>query len=398
MSSNDANPLKVLVIVASTRPGRLGRPVADWFLDTIRSDAARAGTVVEVADLAEIGLPLLDEPEEPSSGVYHHEHTRAWSRRVAAADAFVIVTPEYNYGMPAALKNALDFLYHEWAWKPVGFVSYGNTSAGTRSVQMTKQVVTTLRMMPIGATVALRIADNIRDAQVLRGDARRDSTARGVLAELSRVAHALRPLRLTADDEQAAAGPGDDLTPARLTERDVAELLVLQRCCWVEEALANDTLELAPLRESLEEVRAWSQTWQVWCVRRDGRLVAAVRARAHGSTWHVGRLMVAPDQAGRGLGSWLLAYAEQQAPAETLEIVLFTGHRSQRNIGLYERAGYTRTPTPDGERAADSVRLIKQMGEDTVVRVRCDATQLDPPPATVPAHAPEALTERKASA
>ena len=402
MSSNTTNPLQILVIVASTRPGRLGRPVADWFLDTIRSDAARAGTIVEVADLAEIGLPLLDEPEEPSSGVYHHEHTRAWSRRVAAADAFVIVTPEYNYGMPAVLKNALDYLYHEWAWKPVGFVSYGNTSAGTRSVQMAKQVVTTLRMMPIGATVALRIADSVRDGQVLPGDDRRDSTARGVLAELSRVARALRPLRRIADEEQAPEGPveglGDEFTLARLTERDVAELLVLQRCCWVQEALANDTLELAPLHESLEEVRAWSQTWQVWGVRRDGRLVAAVRARTHGSSWHVGRLMVAPDQAGRGLGSWLLAYAEQQAPAETLDAELFTGHRSQRNIALYERAGYTRTPTPNGNRATDDVRLIKRMREDIVVHSRCDATRLDPPTTTAPAHTPEELIERKASA
>jgi NAD(P)H-dependent FMN reductase/GNAT superfamily N-acetyltransferase len=397
MSSN-TSALQILVIVASTRPGRLGGPVADWFLDTIRSDAARAGTVVEVADLAELGLPLLDEPEEPSSGIYHHEHTRAWSRKVAAADAFVIVTPEYNYGMPAVLKNALDFLYHEWAWKPVGFVSYGNTSAGTRSVQMTKQVVTTLRMMPIGATVALRIADSIRDAQVLPGDSRRDSTARSVLAELSRVARVLRQLRRIEDDEQATAGPGDGLTLARLTERDVAELLVLQRSAWVDEALANDTLELAPLHESLEEVRTWSQTWQVWGVRHEGRLVAAVRARAHGATWHIGRLMVAPDQDGRGLGSWLLAYAEQQAPPETLHAELFTGHRSQRNIALYERAGYTRTPTPNGNRATDDVRLIKRMREDIVVRGRCAATQLDPPTTTAPAHTPEELAERKASA
>lgn len=398
MSSNAANPLQVLVIVASTRPGRLGRPVADWFLDTIRSDAGRAGTVVEVADLAEIGLPLLDEPEEPSSGVYHHEHTRAWSRKVAAADAFVIVTPEYNHGMPAVLKNALDFLCHEWAWKPVGFVSYGNTSAGTRSVQMTKQVVTTLRMMPIGATVALRIADSVRDAQVVRGDERRDSAARGVLAELSRVAHALRPLRPIADHEQAPVGPVEGLTLAPMTERDAAELLVLQRCCWVAEALANDTLELAALRESLEEVRTWTHTWQVWCVRHDGRLIAAVRARADGSSWHIGRLMVAPDQAGRGLGSWLLAYAEQQAPAEILETVLFTGHRSHRNIELYERAGYTRTATPDANGATDSVRLVKQTGEHVVAPGHCNVTHLDPPTTTAPAHAAKELTERKASA
>ena len=398
MSSNVSPPLHLLVIVASTRPGRLGSAVADWFLNTIHADAARAGTVVEVADLAEVGLPLLDEPEEPSSGVYHHEHTRAWSRQVAAADAFVMITPEYNYGMPATLKNALDYLYHEWAWKPVGFVSYGNTSAGTRSVQMTKQVVTTLRMVPIGATVALRIADSVRDGNVLSDNPRRDDSARGVLAELSRVAHALRPLRRSESTEQEVVGPVDGLTIAPVTERDPAEMLILQRCCWVQEAFANDTLDLAPLRETLADIQAWCQTWQVWCVRRDGRLVAAVRARAQGATWHIGRLMVAPDQAGQGIGSWLLAYAEQKAPAGTSRVELLTGHRSRRNIALYQRAGYTLAPAADGEVPAHSVRLIKQPSDGFVARLHRRATQPDLQTSPASGQATSELTERKASA
>jgi NAD(P)H-dependent FMN reductase/GNAT superfamily N-acetyltransferase len=397
MSSNIQNPLHVLVIVASTRPGRIGPAVADWFLETTSADAARDGSVVDVADLSEIGLPLLDEPEEPSSGVYHHEHTRAWSQRVAAADAFVIVTPEYNYGMPAPLKNALDYLYHEWAWKSVGFVSYGNTSAGTRSVQMAKQVVTTLRMMPIGATAALRIADSIEDDQVLRGDPRRDKAARGVLAELSRVARALRPLRVDKDEEQEPAVPAGERTIASVTERDLAELVVLQRACWVQEALANDTLDLAPLRETLADVRAWGETWQVWVVREAGRLIAAVRARAEGSTWHIGRLMVAVDRAGQGIGSWLLAYAEEQAPAEVTQVALYTGRRSLRNIALYERAGFTLTAAPDGEVAPDSVRLVKPL-LGPVALLRRDAGQSGSAPETASAQADAELAERKASA
>jgi NAD(P)H-dependent FMN reductase/GNAT superfamily N-acetyltransferase len=397
MSSNTQNPLHVLVIVASTRPGRIGPAVADWFLETTCDDAARDGSVVDVADLSEIGLPLLDEPEEPSSGVYHHEHTRAWSRRVAAADAFVIVTPEYNYGMPAPLKNALDYLYHEWAWKPVGFVSYGNTSAGTRSVQMAKQVVTTLRMMPIGATVALRIADSIEDEQVLRGDPRRDKTARGVLAELSRVARALRPLRVDKDEEQEPAVPDGERTIAPVTERDLAELVVLQRACWVQEALANDTLDLAPLRETLADVRAWRETWQVWVVREAGRLIAAVRARAEGSTWHIGRLMVAVDRAGQGIGSRLLAYAEEQAPAEITQVALFTGRRSLRNIALYQRTGFTLTAAPDGEVEPDGVRLVKPL-PGPVALLRRDAGRSGSALETASAQADAELTERKASA
>ncbi|MER7892903.1 GNAT family N-acetyltransferase [Micromonospora sp. NPDC094482] len=359
MSSNTSSePLQVLVIVASTRPGRLGPAIADWFVRATLPEAAGGGISLDVADLADIGLPLLDEPEHPSSGRYVHEHTHAWSRRVAAADAFVVITPEYNYGMPAALKNALDFLYHEWAWKPVGFVSYGNTSAGTRSVQMTKQVVTTLKMMPIGATVALRIADSTRDGQVLESAGLQES-ARRVLSELSRVARAMRSLRTGTDGEDTSiAVPVEGLRLSTAQPDDLAELLVLQRCCWVQEALANDTLDLAPLRETLDDLRASMSTWQLWCVRRHGRLVAAVRARAHGRAWLIGRLMVAPDQAGNGIGSWLLSYVEAQAPQQTTHCELFTGHRSTRNIGLYERAGYALTAI--GGAPHGSVHLTKQ--------------------------------------
>lgn len=328
--------LRLLVIVASTRPGRLGPAVADWFIETTGQRAKELGVTVDIADLAEIGLPLLDEPEHPAAGNYTHDHTRAWSRRVAAADAFLVVTPEYNFGMPATLKNALDYLYAEWAWKPVGFVSYGNTSAGTRAVQMAKQVVTTLRMVPIGATVALRLGEHI-DGTDVREDPARTALAIDVLTELVRVATALRPLRDPADSEQT---PLDDARIAPVRPTDLAELLVLQRACWVQEAIANDTLDIPALHESAEDVAEWAATWQVWCVRRHGRLVAAVRARANGTVWDIGRLMVAPDLAGRGLGSWLLAYAEAKAPATTTAYELFTGEHSKRNIALYQRAGY----------------------------------------------------------
>lgn len=342
-------PLQVLVIVASTRPGRLAPTIADWFVQATRPEAASDGTSVEVADLADIGLPLLDEPEHPSRGIYLHEHTRAWSRRGAAADAFVVVTPEYNYGMPAALKNALDFLYHEWTWKPVAFVSYGNTSAGTRSVQMAKQVITTLKMMPIGATVGMRIADSTRDGQMLESAAL-EQTACELLLELTRVARAMRQLRTTTDDEGVSVlEPVDGLELTTAREEDLGELIVLQRCCWMQEAVDNDTLDLAPLHETLQDLDASTSTWRVWCVRQRGRLIAAVRARRQGPAWLIGRLMVAPDQAGKGIGSWLLSYAEQRAPAESTHYALFTGHRSTRNIDLYQRAGYVLTTADEAE-------------------------------------------------
>ncbi|MYU48467.1 FMN reductase, partial [Streptomyces sp. SID7803] len=152
--------LRVLVLVSSTRQRARSRRRA---LADGRARASSEASGVELVPPVSIGdldLPFLDEEEHPpSSGILRHEHSRRWSRMVDEADGFVVVTPEYNYGMPATLKNALDYLGPEWAWKPVGFVSYGHTSAGTRAVQHAKQVVSTLRLVPLGATVALRIAE-----------------------------------------------------------------------------------------------------------------------------------------------------------------------------------------------------------------------------------------------
>src|SRR6185437_13398474 len=113
------------VIIASTRPGRVGPIVGDWFLALARQ---HGGFDVQVSDLAELALPLMDEPHHPRLKQYQHEHTRNWSARVDAADAFVFVMPEYNYTFTAPLKNAIDYLHTEWAYKPVGFVSYGGIS------------------------------------------------------------------------------------------------------------------------------------------------------------------------------------------------------------------------------------------------------------------------------
>ena len=138
---------------------------------------------------------------------------------------------------------------------------------------------------------------------------------------------------------------------------DAPELLVLQRCCWVDEAIANDTLDVQALHESLDDVRAWIEAWSTWCVRVGGRLVGAVRARQEGSSWEIGRLMVAPDLTGQGLGGWLLRFAEDQGPGDVESITLFTGLRSLRNIAMYEGAGFRRTvaSAPPG-----AVRLVKE--------------------------------------
>ena len=144
--------LQLQIIIVSTRPGRVGLPVARWFV----SQAERHGKfAIETIDLAKVALPLFDEPRHPRLRQYEHEHTKSWSRTIERGDAFVFVTPEYNYGAPPSLLNALDYLVHEWTYKPCAFVSYGGVSGGTRSVQMAKQIVTALKMMPMFEAVSL---------------------------------------------------------------------------------------------------------------------------------------------------------------------------------------------------------------------------------------------------
>jgi NAD(P)H-dependent FMN reductase len=185
--------LKLQIVIASTRPGRVGLPVANWFDARAR---AHGGFEVELIDLLELGLPFMDEPNHPRLKQYTKAHTKAWSARVEAADAFVFVTPEYNYGVPAALKNAIDYLHTEWFYKPVGFVSYGGISAGTRSVQMAKQVVTTLKMFPLAEAVSIPfVAQFIDDEGELRANELMEGASTAMLDELIRVAGALAPLR-----------------------------------------------------------------------------------------------------------------------------------------------------------------------------------------------------------
>lgn len=139
--------LKLKTIVASTRPGRAGLSIGTWF-DGVA--AARTDFQAELVDLKAVNLPLFDEPHHPRLRQYVHQHTKDWSAVVDDADAFVFVLPEYNHGFPASIKNAIDYLSHEWADKPLGFVSYGGVSGGTRAVQLLKPVAAVLGLIPAG--------------------------------------------------------------------------------------------------------------------------------------------------------------------------------------------------------------------------------------------------------
>jgi NAD(P)H-dependent FMN reductase len=133
---------RVAVVIGSTRPGRICPGIAAWVRDVAQEHSSLH---YELLDLAEVDLPLLDEPLMAALGQYQHEHTRAWSRIVSSYAGFVFVFPQYNWGYPAPLKNALDFLYAEWSGKPVSYVTYG-TRGGNRGARQIREVLAGLHM------------------------------------------------------------------------------------------------------------------------------------------------------------------------------------------------------------------------------------------------------------
>jgi NAD(P)H-dependent FMN reductase len=133
----------IKIIVGSTRPSRFGIQPAQWLLDQSKQVK---NAEFDLVDLAEINLPLLDEPHQASERTYTREHTKNWAAVIDGADGFVFVTPEYNHSMPAALKNAIDFLYYEWHHKPLCFLAYGGPAGGTRAVEHLRAMASTLSM------------------------------------------------------------------------------------------------------------------------------------------------------------------------------------------------------------------------------------------------------------
>jgi NAD(P)H-dependent FMN reductase len=185
-----------MVLTASTRLGRVGPAVARWALGAVERHGAFEP---RPTDLAEVGLPLFDEPLHPRLQKYTHEHTKRWSALVAAADAFLLVVPEYNFGPTPALLNALNYLYVEWMYKPAAFVSYGGISGGLRGVQVTKLTLTTLSVMPIYDAVSI---PNVNQFWSGEGEARtfgateqHEKSGAAMLNELHKWAVAMKPMR-----------------------------------------------------------------------------------------------------------------------------------------------------------------------------------------------------------
>ena len=186
--------LKLHTIICSTRPGRVGPAVARWFHDFAKSHGKFDA---ELVDLADFKLPVYDEPNHPRMQKYAHEHTKKWAASVAAADAYVFVTPEYNYGPPPSLVNALTYVSVEWGYKPCGFAGYGGVSGGLRAVQTTKSWITTLRMVPVTEGVAVPMVAGMLDEAktTFASNDLINLSAKQMLDELHKWAGALKPMR-----------------------------------------------------------------------------------------------------------------------------------------------------------------------------------------------------------
>ncbi|WP_096420832.1 NADPH-dependent FMN reductase [Microcella alkaliphila] len=181
----------VMIVVGSVRPGRIGLPIAEW----VRSRVEGAGHDVDFVDLRELALPFLDEPHHPSKRDYQHAHTRAWSARVEAADALIFVTPEYNHSYSPALKNAIDYLYAEWQAKPVGFVSYGGMSGGSRGVTALELVLSSVGAVKVPTEVNLVAASKQLADGAFAADDRQNGGVDALIAQVVAYGEALRPLQ-----------------------------------------------------------------------------------------------------------------------------------------------------------------------------------------------------------
>lgn len=185
--------LKIAVIIGSTRPGRNGETVGRWVYEIAKK---RTDASFELVDLKEFDLPMLDEQMPAIVRRYSQPHTIAWSKKIAGFDGFVFVTPEYNHSFPAALKNAIDFLFLEWNHKSAGFVSYGGHAGGVRAVEQLRLVMAELHVADVRSQVLLSLFLDFENFTVFKPGADREAALTPLFDEVIAWGKALRQLRL----------------------------------------------------------------------------------------------------------------------------------------------------------------------------------------------------------
>lgn len=147
--------LHIPVILGSTRPGRTSEKVLPWVMAALKKEK---NITAEALDLRDYPLPFYDEPTSPAQvkdGQYPNDSARKWAEKIRAADAFIVIAPEYNHGPSAVLKNAFDSIYAEWNNKPIAFVAYGS-AGGARSVEQLREIAVELQMAPIRSGVHIQ--------------------------------------------------------------------------------------------------------------------------------------------------------------------------------------------------------------------------------------------------
>jgi len=183
--------LKIGIVTGSTRPNRKSPEVAKWVLEIARR---RADAEYELVDILDSELPLFDEPMPPAMGQYRQPHTKRWAAKIATLDGLVFVTPEYNHGIPAALKNAIDFLFAEWKHKAAGFVSYGG-AGGARAVEQLRLVLAEVHVATVRTQVLLSLRDDFENYTTFKPEPRHEKQVGTMLDEVVAWSGALKPLR-----------------------------------------------------------------------------------------------------------------------------------------------------------------------------------------------------------
>ena len=193
MFTNQKKMYKLKIISSTVRPGRKGPVVAKWITEV----AKQHGFDAELLDLGEINLPVMNEPVHPVTRQYEHEHTKQWSTKIDEADAFIFVTAEYDYSYPASLKNALEYLVHEWAYKPAGIVSYSaGAFAGVRAVMSLKSDLLSLKTVALHEMVNIPMVQQfINEENEFVADERLNASASAMLKQLSRWTKGLKSIK-----------------------------------------------------------------------------------------------------------------------------------------------------------------------------------------------------------
>lgn len=160
--SQEKSSYKIGIIIGSTRPHKIGGQVAEWVFQQVQETPNLRFTLI---DLETWKLPLFNEPGMPLNGpqTYKHAHTKKWGQEIASYDGYIFVTPQYNCGYPASLKNAIDYLYVEWKEKPAIIISYGYQGGGEKAAAQLRQVLECFKMKLASTMPAIGLSPTMLD-------------------------------------------------------------------------------------------------------------------------------------------------------------------------------------------------------------------------------------------